>query len=226
MTFLQRLKYQFLIKLVVYILKLTGGTSRVKIEQAEQAKEIFKQYQTVIVVLWHEDIYFSIFLLQHLNLTSLSSRSKDGDAICEVTRHFGMKAIRGSTTRGGIGALKQSIQTLNQGNSVVVTPDGPKGPAHQIKTGALFLAKKTGLPIMPFHYEGSQVWRASSWDRQKIPLPFGKIFGRFGEPLFIPASCSDQELSDYAQKLKKFMQENQQYCLNHFSKSNINTAVD
>jgi lysophospholipid acyltransferase (LPLAT)-like uncharacterized protein len=185
----------------------TGITSQITIVGEEIIQKSFLQAQPTIVCLWHQDIYFSAWLLRNLDLTALISSSKDGEYIYRVLRKFGFTAVRGSSTRGGISAMKQLVRCLKAGNSVAITPDGPQGPVHKVQEGIIALAKMTGAPIIPWKYEGSACWSLSSWDSHKIPKPFSKIQSAFGKPLFVPKSACSSDLAKYCQQLETMMSE-------------------
>ncbi len=80
------------------------------------------------------------------------SRHSDGELIARVVKHFGISSSRGSTTRGGVGALKELIKLSREGFCPAFTPDGPRGPRYVVQPGVIQAAKATGLPICPITY--------------------------------------------------------------------------
>ena len=140
--------------------------------------------------------------MRNHDLTALISSSDDGQAIYDVFTKFGYKAVRGSTSRGGIPALKKLIKLLEQKTSVAITPDGPLGPPEKIQSGVVLLAKYSGVPIIPWHYEADWEWRLKSWDRHKIPKPFTTVVESYGDPLFVPKDLSSEDVSVFCQKLE------------------------
>ena len=171
-------------RILVFLIRVTGKTTRVQRLNYEVFKSILEEYGSVIVATWHQNIYFSIWLLRKEDLTALISSSDDGEAIYDVFDHYGYQAVRGSSTRGGIPALKQLIKLLKDKTSVAITPDGPLGPPKKIQSGVILLAKYSGVPIIPWHYEANHQWNLNSWDRHKIPKPFSKIIETFGEKTY------------------------------------------
>jgi lysophospholipid acyltransferase (LPLAT)-like uncharacterized protein len=114
------------------------------------------------------------------------SSSRDGDIIADTVERFGMRAVRGSSRHGGRHALDAMIEALRAGNvSAGVIVDGPRGPARVAKSGAVLLARATGLPIVPGTWWARPLWRVRSWDRTIVPLPFSRIAFAFAEPLFV-----------------------------------------
>jgi len=83
-------------------------------------------------------------------------------------------------------ALRQLVDTLAANGNVLVTPDGPRGPVYQVSQGVVFLAQKSGAPVVPIHMEYSRCWRLKSWDRFVVPWPFAKLRAIFGAPISVP----------------------------------------
>ena len=123
------------------------------------------------------------------------SRSRDGDIIADTVERFGMRAVRGSSGRGGRDALDGMIEVLNAGGvSAGVIVDGPRGPALEAKMGALIMARETGLPVVPGTWWARPVVHVRSWDRTIVPLPFSRIVFAFGPALFVPRNAGAEEL--------------------------------
>lgn len=120
------------------------------------------------------------------------SRSKDGDLIADTVDRFGMRAVRGSSGHGGRDALDLMADALKHDNvSAGVIVDGPRGPALEAKTGAVILARATGLPIVPGTWWARPVGHVKTWDRGLVPLPFSRIVFAFAEPLFVAPDADD-----------------------------------
>ena len=194
-------------RILVVLIRVTGSTTRVQRLNYEVLKSILEEYGSAIVSTWHQNIYFSIWLLRKEDLTALISSSDDGEAIYDVFDHYGYQAVRGSSTRGGIPALKQLIKLLKDKTSVAITPDGPLGPPEKIQSGVILLAKYSGVPIIPWHYEADHQWNLNSWDRHKIPKPFSKIIEAFGEPFHVPKNLLPEDVPVFCEKLEKIMKE-------------------
>ena len=108
-------------------------------------------------------------------LVVLTSASRDGGLLAAVVRHFGVEAVRGSSSRRGGQALRELQGKLEEGCDIIITPDGPRGPRYEMSPGLLFLAEKTGLRMMPVHAEYSRYWELKSWDGFRVPKPFSKV---------------------------------------------------
>ena len=189
------------------LIRFTGITTSVKqVNKKVLAREI-KNHGRVILATWHQNIFFSIWLLRKKEFTALISGSEDGEIISNVFNNFGYSAVRGSTSKGGIPALKQLINLLKKGNSVALTPDGPLGPPEKIQSGVILLAKYANVPIIPWHYEAHNQWRLKSWDQHKIPKPFTTIIESFGEPFHVPKTLLTEEVPLFCEKLETILKE-------------------
>jgi len=199
------LKKKLALKGIQGFIFFTGVTAKISWVRKEIIDELMEKSQPFIICAWHHDIYFSSWLLKDFELTALISSSKDGEYINQILSGFGFGAVRGSSTRGGIGAMKQLIRCLKDGNAVAITPDGPQGPIHKVQEGIVALAKITGVPIIPLRYEASSCWKLNSWDSHKIPKPITKIKSVFGQPLYVPKSASSSDFGKYCQQLEMLM---------------------
>ncbi len=125
---------------------------------------------------------------QWRSIHPLISLSTDGELIALVAQAFGLPPIRGSSSRRSIAALKELIKTVRSGHHLGMTPDGPRGPLREIQPGTLFLARKTGRPIVPMAYGARKKWIFRGWDEFLVPKPFNRIVVVFGEPIWVNLS--------------------------------------
>jgi lysophospholipid acyltransferase (LPLAT)-like uncharacterized protein len=139
-----------------------------------------------IYVVWHARLLLLPYLYRRRGLFALVSRSEDGSMIADLLRRFGFVTVRGSSSRGGAGGLRALARAIGEGHSVVVVPDGPRGPREVLKAGVVVLARLTGAPVVPVAVGASSEWRARSWDEFRIPKPFSRCVVRFGEPIRVP----------------------------------------
>lgn len=136
------------------------------------------------------------------------SSSRDGDIIADTVERFGMRAVRGSSRHGGRHALDAMIDAVRQGDvSAGVIVDGPRGPARIAKSGALLLARATGLPVVPGTWWARPLLRVGSWDRTIVPLPFSRIVFAFAEPLLVPADADDAGLDAARMELTRRLEQ-------------------
>jgi lysophospholipid acyltransferase (LPLAT)-like uncharacterized protein len=138
-------------------------------------------------VFWHKKILFTIYQFKNSGARPLISNSDDGELVSQVAEEFNMIPIRGSSSRGGARAFIKMMHSIRKEKShILITADGPKGPAEQIKDGTVKLAEKTGAVIIPISWTASKVKVfQKSWDKFELPLPFGKIKFKYGKPIYI-----------------------------------------
>jgi lysophospholipid acyltransferase (LPLAT)-like uncharacterized protein len=124
-----------------------------------------------IYAFWHENLLVPAYQYGRPDIWVLISQHADGQLIAETCRHLRFKAVRGSTTRGGIEALRTMVKK-GQHSHLAITPDGPRGPRRQVQLGLIYMAAKTGLPIVPIGFCHDNAWRLRSWDRFAVPKPW------------------------------------------------------
>ena len=117
---------------------------------------LYREGRNIILAFWHAQQLMIPIGYRGKGSHVLISRHGDGEIIARIIARFGHEAVRGSSTRGGAGALRALIKLGRSGRDVVVTPDGPKGPRHVAKLGVIHLAKATGLPIVPLAFACSK----------------------------------------------------------------------
>jgi lysophospholipid acyltransferase (LPLAT)-like uncharacterized protein len=157
--------------------------------------------QPVILSFWHSQIFCAAYFFRFQRIAVMTSRHFDGEYIGRIIRALGFHPVRGSSTRGGVQALRELYRRVTEGQDVGFAVDGPRGPAYRVKRGPLFLARRSGVPIVPFHIEPHRFWALNSWDGFRIPKPFTRALVKFGEPIQI------SKYEGIPQQLKKFQTE-------------------
>lgn len=147
----------------------------------------------VIFASWHGRVLLLPSLYESLQARVLASRSRDGELLARVLERFGFEAIRGSSSRGGAGALRAMVDALRDGQNVLVAPDGPRGPREQVKPGIAALARLSGAPVVPIAVGSSSEWRLRSWDGFRIPVPFSRCVARMGAAIPAPPDREHDE---------------------------------
>jgi hypothetical protein len=168
--------------------------------------------RNVIYCVWHNQLPLALAHYMRsrtrwpaAGLAAVISASRDGGLLASVVESFGIQPIRGSTSRRGPQALLEATTWVERNFSVVITPDGPRGPVYRIQDGIIQLAKLTGRPIIPL--SGFTPWkiRLRSWDRFQIPLPFALCEMRYADPICVPREATDAELEQLRLKLEQSM---------------------
>ena len=172
-----------------------GWTTRIYWFKTEEFEALEKAGKNYIYATWHNQQLFLLYPYRGQKVCALISLSDDGEYIARVLPKFGMKAVRGSTSRGGARALIKLMNITEAGYHPMLTPDGPRGPIYQVQQGILFLAQKTGLPIIPVGTALSHKIKVGSWDKMRVPLPFGKTALTYGKAFYVKADTNFEEIA-------------------------------
>lgn len=186
-------------------------TLRWEREPLIKAESWLKQNNPRIIVFWHAQQLMMGQLFQTVNrkckaverIYVLISQHSDGRLIARAIRHFGLDSVAGSSTRGGRRAVQELVDHLKSGDSIAITPDGPRGPRQQLKPGAVRIAQLSGRPIYPVAYAAERAWRFNSWDRMFLPKPFSRAVLKLGDPIYVPAAVSEEELVEYSRRVEE-----------------------
>ena len=142
-----------------------------------------------VALLWHGELLMAPFAFRKAapktRVNVMISDHFDGELIARTIGRFGAGTIRGSSRKGAVKALIAALKKVKEGESVCITPDGPKGPRHSVSDGAVVIAQKANIPVLIFNFRPSRFWQAGSWDRFVIPKPFGTIEYYASEPIDI-----------------------------------------
>jgi lysophospholipid acyltransferase (LPLAT)-like uncharacterized protein len=156
----------------------------------------------VLYALWHGRLLPLTYFHRHRGIAAMISHSKDGEYIARIARAWGFDPVRGSTSKGGAVALREIAQRIRAGQSVAVTPDGPRGPRERVQPGVIAAACLTGAPILPVAAACTRAWWPEGWDRFCIPKPFSTVFVAYGEPRYVPRDADRAELVRHASELE------------------------
>lgn len=160
-----------------------------------------------IFAFWHENLLIPAYHYSRPNVYILISKHADGELIAQVSKRLTMQIIRGSTTRGGIEALR-GVMSIADGGHLAITPDGPRGPRRQVQPGMIFMASRTGMPIVCWGVGFDRPWRAKSWDRFCIPKPFRRAVSVSSHPIVVPRDADRETL----ERFRLIVQEQMDHC--------------
>jgi lysophospholipid acyltransferase (LPLAT)-like uncharacterized protein len=168
-----------------------GSTFRWRAEGVEHYQRVLDSGRRPIMAFWHGRILPATVYFRRRGIVVITSENFDGEWIAGIIERFGYGTARGSTSRGAVKALVQLKRDMAAGRPAAFTLDGPRGPARVAQAGAVWLAKATGNPIIPFHIEADRFWSANSWDRTQIPKPWSAVAIAIGEPMAVSPDADD-----------------------------------
>ena len=177
------------------------ATTRLRRIGQEHFERFRREGQPMMVVFWHGQLLPLVHYHRHEGVTVLVSEHEDGEYITRVLRRHGFHTVRGSSRRGGIKGLKGLVRAAREGRDMAVTPDGPTGPVHVFKPGALVAAQMTGVPVVPVALSASSGWRFRSWDGFLVPRPFSTVTIRYLEPRWVHRDASRSDLERMAEEI-------------------------
>jgi lysophospholipid acyltransferase (LPLAT)-like uncharacterized protein len=171
------------------------------VEDPEWHPSMDGQSKSFLLALWHENLLVGGWAIGRFpNLHTLASDSDDGEIAAGIASSFGMEVLRGSSSRGGVKALKQIVDFARNRRdfSFVMTPDGPRGPRREMKGGLSYVASRCRMPIVCLGVACERGWRMNSWDRMQIPRPFRRVQLYYTAPVFPGADLCRKGLDDFS----------------------------
>lgn len=181
------------------IIILLSLTYRIRITGRDNEESVYNNDNYPIYASWHQRFFPGIRLLGSRKPAIIISRSKDGDLISNIIKHMGWRPVRGSSSRGGMQAIREIKKLTAAGCPIGHIVDGPRGPAERVKPGIITIARLSGMPIIPTIISPEKRWIFKSWDRFMLPKPFSKIIVKFEKPIFIPRKM-DKENAETCRK--------------------------
>ena len=180
------------------------GTCRVA-EFGREIEQVCRQQNPgkgLLYASWHRGLFFVIYWYRNQQVVSIASSSKDGELAAQAARRFGWITARGSSSKSGRRAFREMEALVARGHKGGLVADAPRGPRFVSKLGIIYLAKRTGLPIIPVIWSADRYWQLNSWDRTMIPKPFARIVALYAQkPIVVPAAASRQQCEAYRRQL-------------------------
>jgi len=190
-----------------FSIRLLGRTARFEVEGWDNHEAVSRAGHLPIMVFWHERIFLTTYWWRNRGIVVLTSQSRDGEYIARFIQRLGYGAVRGSSTRGSVGAVIELARLMRAGCAAGLVVDGPRGPRRIAKMGAVLLAKRTGHPILPFTTAGARYWRLKSWDRLQVPKPFTRAKVFVGSPIYVPADADENLLESKGSEMQKALED-------------------
>lgn len=222
----RRIWYTVVIALTELLLRFYWWSCRVhRVVGEEHLNNLRQAGQPAIICYWHQMHIFCVWLMfaqirKGMKVGFLISPSVTGEVPTAIARRRGAQVLRGSSTRSGGQALRDMYQAVTKGGiSPVMTADGPKGPLHEFKPGALLLARMTGAPVVPMVYAAERCRNWNSWDEFIVPRPFSRIAIAIGEPVTVPKDLAVDALEPLQREMEQRMAELMEQAQATFSRS-------
>jgi lysophospholipid acyltransferase (LPLAT)-like uncharacterized protein len=209
---------QRLIARIAWVLILLWSkTITFRLLNGEVYYRMVEKRESAIYAFWHESLFFLLQAHHDTHLLIPVSESRDGEMITQVIKIFGFQVVRGSSKRKGDKALLAMVNRLRSGYvNVGITVDGPRGPRHTVKQGALFLAGVSKAPVIPVATVAKRAWTLKkSWDKHMLPFPFTEGLVVLGDPIFVDGT-TEEEIESARIKLEAELERLTQMAQNHF----------
>lgn len=190
-------------------------TLRVSYKNKKVIEDLKKNKQNFVLAFWHGTMLLPWFLHRNDGFAALTSKSKDGDLLAKQLKHWKYKVVRGSSSKGGDVALGVMVDLAKNGYSVAITPDGPRGPEHSFKAGAVIISKRSGVPVVLMGVGIKSKKKLKSWDKFQIPNPFSNVKIIYSDPVYVDSKLGFDETSiiieECEQKLNELQKEAEKF---------------
>ena len=180
---------------LVYLVNVLCKTLRISFSNRTAVEALENQKKNYILGFWHGTMLIPWYINRKKNFAALISKSKDGDLLAKILKNWKYEVVRGSSTSGGSVALGIMVDYAKNNSSVAITPDGPRGPMHKMKAGAVIAAKKGRIPLVLCGIGIKKKKILKSWDGFEVPMPFTKVNLIFSDPVYINENLGFSETS-------------------------------
>ncbi len=197
----QRLALWFISAAGTLAIRLIGPTLRYRVE-IEPGGPPEPLLVPAVYCFWHRCVFASAYFYRNRQVAVMTSRSFDGEYIARIIQNLGFRAVRGSSSRGAVGALLGMHKEIEAGRTAAFTIDGPRGPRYIAKPGPVLLAKNTGAPIICFHLALENAWVLDSWDATMIPKPFSRALLRVSRLIAVSSDADPPTLERIHQEMQ------------------------
>ena len=204
---IDRLKITLISTLGYWIILIVGRTLRWRVENWDVLDSIRNVGQNAILAFWHGRIFMATYYFRRRGIVVMISQNRDGEYISNVIRYFGYGVVRGSSSRRSIGATVEMLREIRQGKDIGFAMDGPRGPRYVAKPGAVYIARKSGNPVVPFNISVEKKWVMKSWDHFQVPFPFSRAVVLIGQPIYVATDADDAEIKAAEEQIQHELEE-------------------
>ena len=196
-------------KIAATFVVLLGQTLRYRVDDPHDVKAMLDPAKPGVWAFWHSGLLAAPLALTRFigayPASTLTSASRDGAVIESFLKCFGVKSVRGSSSRRAVASLIALKRALRAGEQVFITSDGPRGPRYQMAAGVVKLAQSSGAPLFSVRFVYSSSWRLKTWDRLHIPKPFSTVTLVIGEPMYVPQKIDGNAFESYRKKVENVL---------------------
>ena len=204
---LHRLSLRVVPWLVAWLIRIWFSTCRVTVHGAEHRRDTLDAGRHIVASFWHYTMLFVFYQLRQESAVIMVSASRDGEYIARLAQELGFSTARGSRNNRGMQALKELLKAAAAGKNTAIVADGSQGPPRVAQPGAILLASRTGVPVLPMMWSASGYLAIPSWDRTAIPKPFAQVDYLYGEPLSVPPDLKAEGIEEYRLELENRLNE-------------------
>ncbi|MDO8585836.1 MAG: lysophospholipid acyltransferase family protein [Armatimonadota bacterium] len=197
-------------RIVWWASNLISRSLRFRVEGFDRLLDHLATGKGLVLVVWHGRTLLPIYYCRNRGFWAIISLSRDGELQNRVVTRYGYRTIRGSSGKQGARAFLESVRRLQEGATLSVTPDGPKGPDRQVQMGTVLLAQRSGCPVLPIGASAQPRRLLGSWDSYMLPRPFGRAAVVFGEPLWPPGEASGEASEKWTAEIETALREVEQ----------------
>ncbi|NOY87619.1 MAG: lysophospholipid acyltransferase family protein [Deltaproteobacteria bacterium] len=190
------------------LIRVLGGTVRVRELGKERLDDLEDRDGVAVLAFFHGRQFLLVSTFLGRRVSIMSSLSRDGELQARALSGLGYRIVRGSASRGGARGLIAMKRLMEQGYHGSFAVDGPKGPIHQVKPGAVYLAKKTGAPVLPLAASANPAFAfQKAWDRYLLPMPFSKGVVIYGEPMRLDGDLGEEAVDRDCKALQSVLED-------------------
>lgn len=185
------------------IVQVLGRTWRIDQQDDAEYLAAARGGERFLYYFWHSRLLPLVFTHRREGIAVLVSQHRDGELITRLSEVMGFTTARGSSTRGGGTGIREMIRHARNGRHLAITPDGPRGPAEELKDGLVYLASRLQRRVVPIATASSSAWAARSWDRFRVPHAYARVCISHGAPVLVPQNLDAHGVSVVQQSLQR-----------------------
>ena len=203
----RRAQIPVIVELVGGLIAAIGPTLRFESVGEDLLESWMDSGRTCIGAFWHRCIFSAVWRRRGRGIVVMNTTNFDGQWTRRVIERFGFDTSQGSSSRGGMRGLVDMARKIEGGQTAAFTIDGPRGPRYVAKPGPVILARKTGVPIYPFHIGVDEAWTLEkTWDQFQVPQPFSRAVFVGGPFIWVPADADASAIEEKHSEMQRALE--------------------